>query len=216
MNAVNSDKLVPRRAEASSPPPPLLPARPRDTGRLLRADDSDLPPSYEASTLRRPSDAHVRIAVRSSQHASNSASSLPSLIAGRDGRTSINTQGYLLNTPMSCSSNLDRYDHWGQNHPADASGCCCADSEGCCYSSRGGLVCSDRDGCCWGDRGGYCCSDREGCCCSDTNGCCFSSNKGACCSDGRTCCFSRFDSEDPPTGVPTMTVETSNVRYGPR
>ncbi|PNP60546.1 hypothetical protein THARTR1_00570 [Trichoderma harzianum] len=52
MNAVNSDKFVPRRAGAPSPPPPLLPPRPRDVGRLLRADDnSDLPPSYEASTL---------------------------------------------------------------------------------------------------------------------------------------------------------------------
>ncbi|KAK4061590.1 uncharacterized protein Triagg1_10219 [Trichoderma aggressivum f. europaeum] len=146
MNAVNSDKFVPGRAGAPSPPPPLLPPRPRDVDRLLRADDnSDLPPSYEASTLRRPSDAHIRVAVRSSQHASNSNSSLPSLIAGRDGRTSINTQGYLLTTPMSAAS-LDRYDHWGQSHPTDGSGCCCSDSEGCCYSSRGGIVFSDRDG----------------------------------------------------------------------
>ncbi|KAL6813630.1 hypothetical protein V8C40DRAFT_256595 [Trichoderma camerunense] len=215
MNAVNSDKFVPRRAGAPSPPPPLLPPRPRDVGRLLRDDSNiDLPPSYEASTLRRPSDAHIRVAVRSSQHASNSNSSLPSLIAGRDGRTSINTTGYLLTTPMS--ANLDRYDHWGQSHPADGSGCFCSYSEGCCYSSRGGVVCSDRDGCCWGDRGGFFCSDREGCCCSDTNGCCFSNDKGACCSDGRSCCFSRFDMEDSQRGVPTMTVETSSVRYSPR
>ncbi|UKZ56499.1 hypothetical protein TrVGV298_010336 [Trichoderma virens] len=145
MNAVNSDKFVPRRAEAPPTPPPLLPPRPRDAGRLLRTDDSDLPPS------RRPSDAHIRVAVRSSQHASNSNSSLPSLFTGRDGRTSINTQGYLLTTPMS-ASNIDRYDHWGQSHAAadSSSGCCCSDSEGCCFSSRGGCVFSDRDGCCWG------------------------------------------------------------------
>lgn len=53
MNAVNGDKLVPRRAE---PPPPPLPARPRDPDPLFRtipleAGDSDLPPTYEASTL---------------------------------------------------------------------------------------------------------------------------------------------------------------------
>ncbi|KAL7948236.1 hypothetical protein V8C42DRAFT_342289 [Trichoderma barbatum] len=132
MNAVNSDKFVPRRAGAPPSPPPLLPPRPRDAGRLLRADeDNDLPPSYEASTLRRPSDAHIRVAVRSSQHASNSDSSLPSLIASRGGRTSINTQGYLLTTPMSSNAPDARYDHWGRSHPADdSSGCFCSDSGG--------------------------------------------------------------------------------------
>lgn len=153
----------------------------------------------------RPSDAHIHITVRSSRQAFHSTSSLPSLIAGRAGRTSINTQGYLLTEPMSPGN--DRWDHWGRSHAADSSGCIGSSSDGCCFSSRGGCVFSDRDGCCFGDRGGCCFSDREGCCCSDTGGCCFSSNDGACCSDGGTCCCSKFDDER----VPETTMQ--NVRF---
>lgn len=86
----------------------------------------------------RPSDAHIHISVRS--NASASASSLPSLVAGRaGGRGSINTTGYLLTAPMSHQTTASsysnprhhhhhhrrqrhsRWDQWGHRHDADAS-----------------------------------------------------------------------------------------------
>jgi hypothetical protein len=75
MNAVNSDKFVVPRRTAESPPPPRLPPRPISVSALLARDppsaaaaasrpfrgaaaipieaddESDLPPSYEVSTL---------------------------------------------------------------------------------------------------------------------------------------------------------------------
>ncbi|KAK6446886.1 hypothetical protein FP744_10003136 [Trichoderma asperellum] len=107
----------PQRRSPLDPPSPVVAA----AGRPLRSaagdtafpfaeadDEGELPPSYEISTLTtqpspkknspRPSDAHIHVTVRSN----TSASSLPSLMAGRaGGRGSINTQGYLLTAPMS-------------------------------------------------------------------------------------------------------------------
>ncbi|KAL6887008.1 hypothetical protein GGI43DRAFT_271110 [Trichoderma evansii] len=248
MNVVNNDKFVVPRSTAESPPPlPLRPPRPRSpldppspaaaACRPFRGaagetafpfaeadDESDLPPSYETSTLPRPSDAHIHVTVRSNA----SASSLPSLMAGRaGGRGSINTQGYLLTAPMSHTSTAsshntsayfnprgphhrrhsrwDQWDHWDRHHhnvdSSDSGGCCgfrSGSEDGCIFSNRGGCFFSDRDGCCFSDRGGCCFSDRDGCCCSDEGGCCFSSNQGACCSDGPGCCCSRFEDERLP------------------
>ncbi|TFB02160.1 hypothetical protein CCMA1212_006101 [Trichoderma ghanense] len=203
MNSDNLKSISPRPARSSSPPPPLLPPRPRgpELRRASRAagaaifgdsdgdgeghENDDLPPSYEAATI--PSDAHIHITVRSStHHPMNSTSSLPSLIAARSGRTSINTQGYLLTSPMTphhTSTNSRRKKNRGYRD--ERSGCIASDSGGCCFSRRGGCFFSDRGGCCF--------SDREGCCCSDRGGCCFASEGGACCADGgEACCCSRL------------------------
>ncbi|KAL6860958.1 hypothetical protein J3F83DRAFT_748108 [Trichoderma novae-zelandiae] len=234
MNALNSDKFVPTTVASPSPPPPLLPARPRapELRRATRAagatitlpgdSDSDgdgdgggvddLPPTYEASTLRRPSDAHVHITVRSSRHASNSASSLPSLIAGRAGRTSVNTQGYLLTTPMlptppSSTSSSSSRNLWGRNHHHTHN------SSSNNNNNSNSRHDKDGSGCCFSQRGGCFFSDRDGCCCSDTGGCCFSSDGGACCSDGgASCCGSRVEGEAGGGGGEMAGVETTMER----
>ncbi|PTB41277.1 hypothetical protein M441DRAFT_166427 [Trichoderma asperellum CBS 433.97] len=232
MNVINNDKfVVPRSTSESPPPPPPRPPQPRSpldppgpvvaaARRPLRSaagdtafpfaeadDEAELPPSYEISTLPRPSDAHIHVTVRSN----TSASSLPSLMAGRaGGRGSINTQGYLLTAPMShtttASSNtaasayynlrgLDsrrpsrcdhQWDHWDRrNHHHHHREAGSSGSGGCC-----GFISGSDDGCCFSSRGGCFFSDRDGCCFSDRGGCCFSDREGCCCSDERGCCFS--------------------------
>ncbi|KAK1242514.1 hypothetical protein MKX08_005326 [Trichoderma sp. CBMAI-0020] len=196
MSAANNDKLVvvPQRsllpsppltrspspsppAPAPEPPAPAVTAASRPSRGLAAGDDAfpsavaddetELPPSYEISTLPRPSDAHVHITVRSN----TSASSLPSLTARRG---SINTQGYVLTAPMSHQtasprhSHHDDHDHdhdpitfYGVEDPwvrhmysgyDSTTACSC-----CCFSSR--------HGCCFGDRAGCFFSDNGGCCC---------------------------------------------------
>ncbi|KAH6605029.1 hypothetical protein Trco_006736 [Trichoderma cornu-damae] len=145
MEAVNSDKPVHPRTESESPrDPPSAACRQSRPAIPLEADESDLPPSP------RPSNAHVHVTVRpSSQTASSSTASLPSMVAGRAGRTSINTQGYLLTTPMS----QDRSARRGRRHPpgsssSSSSGRCCFGTGGCCFSSSEGACGSDGGGCC--------------------------------------------------------------------
>ncbi|KAM0515027.1 hypothetical protein ACHAPE_006349 [Trichoderma viride] len=75
-------------------------------------DENELPPSYEISTLPRPSDAHVHITVRSN----TSASSLPSLTPGPN---SINTQGYVLTAPMSHQTASSRHSASHHSHHND-------------------------------------------------------------------------------------------------
>ncbi|EHK45615.1 hypothetical protein TRIATDRAFT_283269 [Trichoderma atroviride IMI 206040] len=240
MSDANNDKIVvvPQRSLPPSPPPspspppdpapeppaPAVAAASRPSRGLAAGDDAfpsavaddenELPPSYEISTLPRPSDAHVHITVRSN----TSASSLPSLTAGRPGaRGSINTQGYVLTAPMSHQTTSSRHsashshhdDHdpitfYGVEDPwvrhmysgsdyTTACPCCCLSSclaDGCCFSNR--------HGCCFSDRGGLCFSDRRGCCFSDHAGCFFSDNGGCFCSSQPGCCCSNDEDERLP------------------
>ncbi|PON26225.1 hypothetical protein TGAM01_v204701 [Trichoderma gamsii] len=125
--------LTPRSRSPSPPPPDTDPAPPpaatpavaaaiRPSRGLAAGDDAfpsivaddendenELPPSYEISTLPRPSDAHVHITVRSN----TSASSLPSLTAGPG---SINTQGYVLTAPMSHQTASSRHSGSHSHH----------------------------------------------------------------------------------------------------
>ncbi|KAM0461742.1 hypothetical protein ACHAO4_000927 [Trichoderma viride] len=129
--------VVPQRSNLPSPPPtPLAPPSPPPDSdpapeptpavaaasrpsrglaagddafpSVLADDENELLPSYEISTLPRPSDAHVHITVRSN----TSASSLPSLAAAG----SINTQGYVLTAPMSHQTASSRHSASHSHH----------------------------------------------------------------------------------------------------